>query len=347
MPSPRILITRLSHIGDCILTLPMLAAVRRRYPDAFIAWAVESPSHQLLSLVPDLDEIITVPKNWLQKPSAWARLRRACCQLRLDTAIDPQGITKSAALGWLSGARTRVGIRGQWGRELSPWLNNRLVTTTRDHLADRSLELLQAMDIHNPTVEFRLPVDPASNEEMKKFIADADVGNKFVLLNPGASWPSKRWENDRFAEVSSYVWSAYGLTSVVTWAGQEELAMATSIKSAAKQAVVLAPNTNLRQLAALCSQALFFVGCDTGPMHLAAAVNTPCLGLYGPTRPGDSGAYGESHVHLQARYQAGTSRQRRTARNDAMREISVSDVCQGVDRLLAQIQSKRDTSRVA
>ena len=185
MHSPRILITRLSHIGDCILTLPMLAAVRRRYPDSYIAWAVESPSQQLLSLVPGLNEIIQVPKSWMQKPSAWHQLRSELRQRSFDIAIDPQGITKSAALGWLSGGTTRIGIRGQWGRELSPWLNNRLVTPTCDHLVDRSLELLQAIDIHDPAVEFRLPVDPKSDGEMKRFVENADVGKEFVLINPG------------------------------------------------------------------------------------------------------------------------------------------------------------------
>ncbi len=347
MHNPRILITRLSHIGDCILTLPMLAAIRRHAPDGYIAWAVESPSQQLLSLVPGLNEIIQIPKGWMQKPAVWKQLRREFLQRKFDISIDPQGITKSAALGWLAGAKTRIGIRGQWGRELSPWLNNQLVTTTHDHLVDRSLELLHALDIYDAAVEFQLPVDPECELSMKRFMDNAGVGNKFVLLNPGASWPSKRWENDRFADVASYAWSTHGLKSVVTWAGDEELAMATDIKLAAKQAVELAPKTNLRQLAALSAQALFFIGCDTGPMHLAAAMNTPCLGLYGPTRPGDSGAYGDNHVHLQARYQSGTSRHRRTASNDAMREISVIDVCQGIDRILANIRALGDQTRVA
>lgn len=347
MQSPRILITRLSHIGDCILTLPMLAAIRRRYPDCYIAWAVESPTQQLLSLVPGLNDIIQVPKSWLQKPAAWQQLRREFRRRRFDVAIDPQGITKSAALGWLSGAKTRIGIRGQWGRELSPWLNNRLVLTTRVHLVDRSLELLQVIDIHDPVVKFQLPVDPVSDKEMKRFVDDSDVGDEFVLINPGAGWPSKRWETDRFADVASYAWTSHGIKSIVSWAGDEELALATAIHSSASQAVKLAPQTNLRQLAALCAQALFFIGCDTGPIHLAAAMNTPCLGLYGPTRPCDSGAYGGMHIHLQARYQAGTSRQRRTANNDAMREISVKDVCQGIDKMVAKIKSNSQRTQVA
>ena len=114
---PRILITRLSHIGDCVLTLPMLCAIRRKVPKAFIAWAVEPPSQQLLNLHPDIDKIIPVPKGWMSKPKCWPELFRSLRQPNFDFAIDPQGITKSAALARISRAKTRVGIRGRWGRE--------------------------------------------------------------------------------------------------------------------------------------------------------------------------------------------------------------------------------------
>ena len=97
-PVPRILITRLSHIGDCVLTLPLLSAIRREHPDAFIAWAVESPTQQLLELHPDLDEIIQIPKGWLRKPKHYLNLRRKFKRLNFDIAIDPQGITKAPLL---------------------------------------------------------------------------------------------------------------------------------------------------------------------------------------------------------------------------------------------------------
>ena len=143
--SPRILITRLSHIGDCVLTLPMLTAIRKKYPGAFIAWAVEAPSDQLLEIHPDLDEVILVPKSWVRKPKHWFELRKKLGSYRFEIAIDPQGISKSAMLGWISGAQQRIGIRGRWGRELSPFLNNRLVETKSPHIVDRSVELLSEL----------------------------------------------------------------------------------------------------------------------------------------------------------------------------------------------------------
>ena len=127
--SPTILITRLSHIGDCVLTLPMLDRVKQIYPTSKIVWAVESPTQQLLSLVPEIDHIIKVPKSWMSNWRHWRSLRKQLLSHKIDIAIDPQGITKSSALAWISGAPKRVGLQGRWGRELSTWLNNQLVDT--------------------------------------------------------------------------------------------------------------------------------------------------------------------------------------------------------------------------
>lgn len=335
---PRILITRLSHIGDCVLTLPLLHALRRAFPGGHIAWAVESPTPQLLSLVQGLDEIITVPKRWVKQPREWMRLRSELRSRKFDIAIDPQGISKSALLGWLSGAKKRVGIRGQWGRELSPYLNNRLVTTQRDHLVDRSLELLSAIDVHTDRAEFDLPIDWDADKKIQDYLNERGLSDRFVLINPGASWPSKRWETNRFANLAAATYQAHGLKSVIVWAGDEEHSMAKQIVDGSQGASVIAPQTNLRELAALCAHSFFFVGCDTGPMHIAAAMNTPCIGMYGPTRPQDSGAYGNRHIHLQKQYHAGTSRERRGASNDAMRQILVSDVCSAVDRMIEKLE---------
>jgi heptosyltransferase-1 len=145
----RILITRLSHIGDCILTLPLVSAIKRKYPAAVVVWAVESPTQQLLGLHPGIDEIVVVPKGWLKSPASWRSLSKKLKSFKIDTVIDPQGLTKSAMLGRISGAKKRIGIRGQWGRELSPWLNNCLVESVHPHIVDRSLALLSELGIEN------------------------------------------------------------------------------------------------------------------------------------------------------------------------------------------------------
>jgi len=336
--SPTILITRLSHIGDCILTLPMLDQIKQIYPDSKIVWAVESPTQQLLSLVPEIDHIVKVPKSWMGNWKHWQSLRKELRSHKIDIAIDPQGITKSAALGWISGAKKRIGIRGRWGRELSTWLNNQLIETRSSHIVDRSVELVAGLseeaiqsDFQQPGFNFKLPVCAESQTRIDQWLvqAQSDFGgafDQFVLINPGGSWASKRWEVERYGEVAAGLQSQFGLSSVVVWAGAEEKQMANEIVAASAGAAVIACPTTLREMAALAKRAKFFVGSDTGPMHIATAVGTPCVGLYGTTRPEESGAYGNQHESIQKWYQAGTCRQRRSASNDAMRDISVADV---------------------
>ncbi|MFK7768751.1 MAG: glycosyltransferase family 9 protein [Mariniblastus sp.] len=379
---PRILITRLSHIGDCILTLPLLTAIRRQFPNAFIAWAVESPTQQLLELHPDIDEIIKIPKGWMRKPKSYRELRRTFKSHQFDIAIDPQGITKSAALAWLSGAKQRIGIKGRWGRELSPYLNNDLVETQSEHIVDRSLELLKKMprpitaaetvglgssegsinsnpnrlarnefeasDFDSTNLAFGLPVCKTSlattQSWLKTNVWDPNQSKQFVLINPGGSWASKRWEMERYGSVASYLKTHHELTSVVVWAGEEEQQMAQQIHAFDPSAAVIAMKTNLRELAAVASQASFFIGGDTGPLHIASAFGTPCIGLYGTTRPEESGAYGDNHIAIQKWYQSGSCRKRRSADNDAMRDIMAADVFSACDKMLQSLQRKNSAA---
>lgn len=336
MTSPRILITRLSHIGDCILTLPMVNAIKDAYPNAFVAWAVESPTQQLLENHAAIDQIIQIPRGWMGHPTAWKQLSGQLKSFHFDIAIDPQGLTKSAMLGWMSGAKRRVGIKGRWGRELSPWLNNELVQTTENHVVDRSLELLRRLKIDTPKVQFALPTTSQANAAVDRWLTSHRL-EEFVVINPGASWRSKRWENDRFGTVARTLFEKHQLPSVITWAGDEEKTMAQEIFRLNPEGSVFAMPTSLTELASLISRAHFFIGCDTGPMHIATSVGTPCVGLYGTTRPQESGAYGKINRAVQKWYQSGSCKKRRHANNDAMRDIMASDVNAACDQMIASL----------
>ncbi len=340
--SPRILITRLSHIGDCVLTLPMLNRLREKIPSARIVWAIESPTQKLLDGCQAVDEFVVIPKSWMKRPANWRKIRKQLAEHRFDISIDPQGITKSAMLGWLSGASVRIGIKGRWGRELSPWLNNRLVETQQTHLADRSLELLSALPKVSTTkpdspAHYNFPIADDARQFNLQFLGQNQL-DRYSVINPGASWPSKRWDVDRFGSVGSWLYRNKGLRSVLTWAGDEEKAMVDQIESFDPQAFVPAPATTLPQLAAVLEKATLFVGCDTGPLHIAAAVGTPCVGLYGTTLPQDSGAWPYAapspHVAVQKWHQSGSCRKRRSAANDAMMDILAGDVFQACERVL-------------
>jgi heptosyltransferase-1 len=342
--SPRILISRLSHIGDCILTLPVLCALRARYPQAYIGWVVERPSDQLLKNHAALDELFVLRRGWLKSPAGVLALRRNLRVRRFDVVIDPQCLTKSAAPGWLSGARRRIGLARPGGRELSVWLNNELVPTTRPHIVDRSLELLAPLGIEAHEVEFNLPLSMEAGRAAAEFIRDAHLGEGYAVLNPGAGWKSKLWPAERFGQVAKHLGARLSLPSVVVWAGNAERQMAERIVARSGGHALLAPPTTLVELAAYLRQARLFVGSDTGPLHLAAAVGTPCVGLYGPTRPEDCGPYGAGHVCVQEFYQAGTSRARRSAENVAMQAISAETVCGACEGVLELARTQRDAA---
>ena len=333
---PRVLISRLSHIGDCILTIPILNAIRRHCARAFIAWVVERPSAPLLEGHESLDELIVLNRGWLKSPKTVWQLRRRLRKLRFDISIDPQCLTKSAVLGFLAGARTRVGFAGEDGRELSRWLNNRLVPRTQQHMVDRGLELLGAIGIERPEARYMLPIDPAA-EAVAAELADRDeLGQGFALINPGAGWDSRLWPPERYGQVAQYLWQNHTLCSVVAWHGDRERSMARQIVAASDGRAMLAPPTDLLSLAAVLKRARMYVGSDTGPLHLAVAVGTKCVSLHGPTRASQSGPHGEGHRALQEVYLEGTSRKRRKADNATMKAISVQAVCNACSELIAE-----------
>jgi len=332
---PRFLISRLSHIGDAILTLPLACQLKRTFPNCQIAWSAEGAASKLLRLHPLIDRLIAVPKGWLKQPAAWRKLRRELRQFQPDVAFDPQGLLKSAALARLSSAPVRIGFSGRFGREGSTWLNNRLIEPRTTHLVDRTLELLRGIDLASGDVQFQLPACRDSLSRIQRWLEEQKL-ERFLLLNPGAGWPSKQWPAERFGLIARDALAAHQLPSVVVWAGEEERQMAEQAVAASENAARMAPATSLPELAALASLSTLFVGGDTGPMHIAAAMGCRCVGLYGPTRPEDSGAYGLQHVAIQKWYQAGTSRERRRAPNTAMSEIQVRDVLSGIEIALSR-----------
>jgi lipopolysaccharide heptosyltransferase I len=340
----RILIVRLSAIGDVIHGLPVLNALRDALPEAFIAWVVEGAGGQLLRDHKALDELIVVPRKWLKSPRTVVDLRRRLRALRFDLALDLQGLTKSALAARLSGARRRIGFDGHDGREVSRWLNNDLVTATRTHVIDRNLELLAPLGITNPAVRFDLQDTPPDAQTAREIMAAARLSDRFAVINPGAGWPSKLWPAERFAGVARFLGTRHSLRSLVAWAGDAERALAEQIVAGSAGFAALAPATSLRELAAVTRRATLFVSSDTGPLHLAVAVRTPCVGLFGPMPSERNGPYGPQHVAVQKACIKGTSRDRRTAGPESMQAIAIEDVCHACDRILERAEPARRTA---
>jgi heptosyltransferase-1 len=338
--TPRILITRLSALGDCLLTLPVIAAVREHFPGAFITWAMEPLASRLLGQHPDVDQLIQVPKKWLKSPRAIAALRRRLLPLDYDIALDPQSLTKSSMLGWLGNARRRIGFAQPQGRELAPWLNTELVKRHNEHLVDASLRLLEPLGIHSPQVRFEVPQDPTSAQNIDRFVRESLLSRGFAVVNCGASCPAKVWPPERYGRVARFLGEECDLPTVVAWAGKTEKQLAVQVVEHSGGHAIQAPDTTLYELAALLRRARFVIAADTGPLHLASAVGTPCIGLYGPTRPEWSGPYGTQHVTIRVGNTVPRSRRQRRMDDSAMRAITVDLVSETAQRLLSQMAGR-------
>jgi lipopolysaccharide heptosyltransferase I len=324
----RFLITRLSAFGDCVQTLPLLCALRDAFPEANITWMTQTQFVPVLKRHSDVDHVISVSRRWFLSPTEFWQVSRQLRAMNFDVVLDPQSLTKSAIGGFLSGARRRIGVDRPAGRELSRHLNNELVSD-RTNVIHRYLELLRPLGIEESRINFRFPVLPLSSR-LIGFICSAGGAGNFVVLNPNAGWPSKTWPAEQVAETAEALYSLFKLRSVVIWHGTKERQVAECV-AACHSSVLVAPPTDMNELAALIRASRLFVGTDSGPLHLAAANGTPCVGLFGPTRSEVCGPISSSSVCIQAPLQ--TTR-KRNAPNTAMQTIDTNMVVEACSKLL-------------
>ncbi len=330
-PRPlRVLLVRLSAIGDCLHAAPVAAALRRAHPDAFIGWAIQEPAADLLRDSPAVDRLHVYPRRasgiWAQF-KAFRRFRSDLRSCRYDVAIDVQGLTKSGLVAWWSRARQRIGFRGgpaMGSRELNAlFLNRRFaVDPAVTHVVDRNLALLRASGLAGqeaPVAEWRLP-DYAEPEALDFLTRHDLAAGSYAVVSPGTIWRTKLWPTEHFADVVRRLGSERGLPVVVVWAGEEERRAAAKIVTRAKGGceTLLAPPTDLRELATLLRHAALFVGCDSGPAHLAAALDIPCVSVFGPTDPARNGPYGSrsASVELDRRLECQPCWRRTCSRGD-------------------------------
>jgi heptosyltransferase-1 len=278
-----VLVVRLSALGDVIHTLPAVSALCTAGLE--IDWVVESPYRELVEMVGGVTAIPVSFKRWSRMPRIHgAQIAAARRSLQgHEGAIDFQGLIKSAALAWLSRAPHRYGFDRAAIRERPArlFLNRAVSVDQSRHVVDwnRQLAAGAIQDLASSTL-------PETEPDFASFAADpegklASLRGRVVLL-PGAGKPEKLWPVERFAVLAREL----GDRALAAWGpGEEELARAIGAE--------VAPPTNLRELAYLLLHAKLVIGGDTGPLHLAAALQTPVIGLYGPTNPGRNGPYGQ------------------------------------------------------
>jgi heptosyltransferase I len=302
-------VVKLSSIGDVIHALPVAAALKRAHPAARVTWVAEAREATLLAGHPDVDEVVVADtRGWRARPGM-PSMREALAVVRglraraFDVTLDLQGLFKSGMLTALTRAPRRIGFAGSFRRErASVVFTNERVTPPAHarHVVEQYLELLAPMGIADRRVDFRLVSDPAANARVEQFLAGAGLKprDRLVLLNPGAGRPDKRWPVTYFGALARGLAETADARAIVLWGPGEE-ADARAIAGTAPGATV-APPTDLRELVALTRRATLAVAGDTGPLHIAAALGVPCVGLFGPTSPVRNGPYGIGHEVVTA-----------------------------------------------
>lgn len=295
-----ILIVKLSSIGDVVHTMPAVAALRRAFPAARLTWVVERVAAPLLLGAPGLDEVVVLDtRRWRRRwraPDTYGQIADCMSALRrrpVDAALDFQGLVKSAVVTWCSRARRRIGFATEALRErLGRWAYTEQVAVHRsEHVIRQNLRLAAALGAPTPeTYEFLLPPLDVEHERVAAQLTAHGVEGPFALLNPGGGWITKRWPPANFGRLADILWERHGLASVVSYGPGEE-PLAAEIGATAQRAPVAAFPTTLREYLALARRATVFIGGDTGPLHLAAAVGTPIVGLYGPTAAERNGPF--------------------------------------------------------
>jgi len=310
-----IALVKLSSIGDVVHALPVAAALHAALPQARLTWIVERREAAVLRGHPALHEIVPVDtRHWrrARTPHAVAETTGALVALgrhlraaRFDVAIDLQGLVKSGAITTATGAALRIGFTRAHCREgLNVLFTNQRVAPppVARHVVDRYLTLVEPLGARVDAVEFTLPTDAATETRVEELLMSAGLKprDRLVVLNPGAGRPDKRWPVESFRALARRLADETSASVLVIW-GPNELADARAIVGTETPGrAVLAPPTNLDELLAVLRRASVMVAADTGPLHLAAALGTHCVGLYGPTAAERNGPYGRGHRALQS-----------------------------------------------
>jgi len=250
-------------------------------------------------------------------------LRRA----RYDVALDLQGLLKSAVVARASGARRVVGFDAAGVRERSAaWFYTELVASNVEaHVVRKNLEVLRALGL-TPPPDVRMPVRVPASAAADTAVVAAGPAGRFVLINPGGGWPNKRWEPARFGELAARIGEQAELPSLVLWGPGEE-ALGQTVVDHSRGYARLTPATTLGDLVALASRATLMVAGDTGPLHLAAAVGTPIVGIYGPTWPQRNGPWDPADLVISRASVCGCHHKRQCLRERrCLDDISVDDV---------------------
>jgi heptosyltransferase-1 len=329
MPEPRFLVLRLSSLGDIVHTFPAVSGLRKSLPGAEIVWLTSERWRLLVERSELASSIRTVDsRSWNSVRDAIRGIRRE----NWEAAIDFQGLWKTALLAYFGGVKRRIGFDSSTIREFGvPVLYSERVQVRTAHIADQNGELSLRAGARNGVAPFTLRVAAEEEKDWKEEMGRYGL-DRYCVLCPGGGWRSKCWPAERFGALCLRLHEDLGMRCIVNYGPGEDL-LAESVRAASGGATPVLDCSPLGRLLAMLRSAALAVGGDTGPLHLAVALGTPAVALFGPTDPARNGPYPDANIVLRSP-NARRDHTRRDSPDLSMLEISVDSVFDAVQRRL-------------
>jgi heptosyltransferase-3 len=347
IPPQRILCIKLKHIGDVLLMTPAVRALRRAWPGSTIAALVPRGTEGVLAGNSDLDAILVFDRG-AGIAGSW-RAVRAVRRYAPDLVLEMGQGDREAVLGWLSGARQRVGYAPRWsGRWRRVLLSRAVPWNGRLHVVEANLDIVRACGIPAEASRPVLVVQSEARSRVAARLTSAGLGldQPLAVVHPVSRWLFKAWPEASCVEVIGRLVRSAGVAVVVTSGpGAAEVEAANRILAQAvaprppAQIVDLIGQTTLEELAALLGRAALFIGVDSAPMHMAAALGVPVVALFGPSGEHNWGPWGEGHVVVSSPYfcrPCGQDGCLGSKRSDCLEAISAQAVMTAVEKVLGQ-----------
>jgi lipopolysaccharide heptosyltransferase I len=325
-PARRIALIKPSALGDIVHSLPVLTALRRRYPQAYIAWVVNRSYEALLRGHPDLDATVPFERGasksgFLSAARKYGEFFHRFRQQRFDLVIDLQGLLRSGLIAAVSGAARRVGL--STAREGAPWFYSDVIPVAdfhAIHAVDRYWLIAEALGVGNNPKCFRVPLPEPERRWAAEFLRDCP--RPWIVLGVGSRWLTKRWPPEHFATLARRAQEDTG-GSVLFVGGRDETPLAQATAAHLRGVVRdLTGQTTLPQLAALLAAVDVMVANDTGPLHLAAALGRPVVAPYTCTRVRLNGPYGAEAGAVETQVWCQGSYLKRCDRLECMTELT-------------------------
>jgi lipopolysaccharide heptosyltransferase I len=338
----KILILRLSAVGDVIRTLPAVKAIKTNFPAASITWIVEEPSKALIESQPEIDEVILFPrqrwsegikslKGWWRTIGEIRKFIRSLRNKKFDLVLDFHGILKSGLLSFLSGSPQRIGYDRRSSKEGNFLFLNKKVKLPKERISrfEKNFYLLKGMGLEVQPEGYPLFIPADDRQRVKSFFDQLfpPLKNPSIAIHPGTSPKTlyKRWLPDPYAQLADRLVRELKATVLFTW-GPGELDWVKRIQKKMRESSVLAPHTiSLTQLGEVYRHCDLYIGGDTGPMHIASLMGIPVVVIYGPTDPVLNEPLGP-HRKVIKNVGCNPCRDRSCKKLKCLKEITVDDV---------------------